>query len=511
VLVDTPGLYTKMKFGYDRMTRDFRNSAACAIFIVKTDNLFLEQVFDEFGELLELFSRVFLVVNLDHSKQDLQPDGSLAPSLEREDPARIVQTFQDLSMSAALSEASRQGRLRIYPVDLLRSASRRIRGAQEPEEISPGETTFETLAEDLGSYLNSNEYLREFLRDSLRRGRSLLGELDDLVQSESVSDLGDQQRMLKTELQQARNRQQALVRIGKVDWSRQTTEPGKELAAGLADQAQSLHENITLALAGAIEEWFETDASLDQLREGRIHELLDHARREMLRLAREHLGKLSARGLGWLEDASVREDLQVAGIDLESILSQAVEAGRKEAHLGRSEDQLVPENIPVRKSFWDWVLLRSMSKVRKKVLGQGQGSMDPAEKHKRLGDGARDAMRLLAVKQLDRLLEEGANQLPRRSFEVALDHLRKAVARTCKSMLGQSGEQIEQTGRLLEQITHIVASTDTLRESIQGASDEVARLDGQYRREEAQPEDSTGAETDADAEALDDEVIELEP
>ena len=71
VLVDTPGLYTRMKFGYDRMTRDFRNAAACAIFIVKTDNLFLEQVFDEFGELLELFSRIFLVVNLDSTKKEI--------------------------------------------------------------------------------------------------------------------------------------------------------------------------------------------------------------------------------------------------------------------------------------------------------------------------------------------------------------------------------------------------------------------------------------------------------
>ena len=48
VLVDTPGLYSRMKFGYDRMTREFRNSAACAIFVVKSDNLFLEQVFEEF-------------------------------------------------------------------------------------------------------------------------------------------------------------------------------------------------------------------------------------------------------------------------------------------------------------------------------------------------------------------------------------------------------------------------------------------------------------------------------
>ena len=45
VLVDTPGLYTRMRFGYDRMTRDFRDAAACAVFVVKSDTLFLEQVF----------------------------------------------------------------------------------------------------------------------------------------------------------------------------------------------------------------------------------------------------------------------------------------------------------------------------------------------------------------------------------------------------------------------------------------------------------------------------------
>jgi hypothetical protein len=41
LLVDTPGLYSRMKFGYDQMTREFRNAAASAIFVVKTDNLFL--------------------------------------------------------------------------------------------------------------------------------------------------------------------------------------------------------------------------------------------------------------------------------------------------------------------------------------------------------------------------------------------------------------------------------------------------------------------------------------
>jgi hypothetical protein len=86
VLVDTPGLYSRMNFGYDVLTREFRDSAACAVFVVKTDNLFLEQVFTEFNQLLGLFSRIFLVINVDSSKRDLQPDGTLTQSAESIDP-----------------------------------------------------------------------------------------------------------------------------------------------------------------------------------------------------------------------------------------------------------------------------------------------------------------------------------------------------------------------------------------------------------------------------------------
>ena len=71
ILVDTPGLYSRMNFGYDVLTREFRDGAACAVFVVKTDNLFLEQVFAEFNQLLGLFSRIFIVVNVDSGKRDL--------------------------------------------------------------------------------------------------------------------------------------------------------------------------------------------------------------------------------------------------------------------------------------------------------------------------------------------------------------------------------------------------------------------------------------------------------
>ena len=127
VLVDTPGLYSRMNFGYDMLTREFRDTAACAVFVVKTDNLFLEQVFAEFNQLLDLFSRIFLVINVDSHKRDLQPDGSLKPSAESEHPESIIEAFKTLSMAGPLRRAYEENRVRIHAVDLMSAASAMLR------------------------------------------------------------------------------------------------------------------------------------------------------------------------------------------------------------------------------------------------------------------------------------------------------------------------------------------------------------------------------------------------
>ncbi len=145
VLVDTPGLYAKMRFGYDRLTKKFRDHASCAIFVVKADNLFLEQVFEEFNELLAFFSRIYLVVNIDKSRRDLTENGDLVPSLESRDPERIIATFESLSMNAQIRQAFEEQRLRIYPIDLLDVARDVLRGetgdrvAEVPPNDSVGE------------------------------------------------------------------------------------------------------------------------------------------------------------------------------------------------------------------------------------------------------------------------------------------------------------------------------------------------------------------------------------
>ena len=253
VLVDTPGLYSRMRFGYDRMARDFRDTAACAIFVVKTDNLFLEQVLQEFNELLELFSRIFLVVNIDSSKKDLAGDGGLIPSIERDHPERIIEAFESLSMSAPLKRAAEEGRLRICTVDLLRAASCRLRAAfaqqlddgstesmTDPADPGPIEDAdFRAFLVELTDYLNSSDYLNAFLEDSLRYGRTLLGEIHALTRHPQVKDVGAQVNSLRLEIERERILHEALAVTCRHDWAALFGELEEEFRDTLARRVDS--------------------------------------------------------------------------------------------------------------------------------------------------------------------------------------------------------------------------------------------------------------------------------
>lgn len=423
VLVDTPGLYSRMKFGYDRMTREFRNAAACAIFVVKTDNLFLDQVFDEFNELLELFSRIFLIVNLDAAKQDLKPDGSLAPSLEHEDPQAVVQAFESLSMGAPLKRARAEGRLRIYPVDLLGAASRRIRAGHAGEgkgaiEDEPrGQADFDELLKDLMDYLNSNEYLRAFLGDSLRRADSLLGELSQLVSDPGVGQLENEVHALTDERETLSERSEATRRLAAVDWGQRLAGQSESLREALSGQAEPIKRAARNALHGALDAWFENDDSLEAVLEQDVQPSLERCRDDLIRLVREALEARAAQPQGGLAlTPEARRDLETLDIDLGEAAKLTAAQLDLGALLAVPDARLRTERIPVRRGILDWLLLRTRNAVRKRLFGPPEKPDKPIPsrvKAKRLGSAARDAMRGLLDEALDGLAARAQDELPR--------------------------------------------------------------------------------------------------
>ena len=396
VLVDTPGLYSRMKFGYDRMTREFRNSAACAIFVVKSDNLFLEQVFNEFTELLNLFSRIFLVVNLDSTKMDLKPDGSLVPSLEKSDPIRIIEAFENLAMSAPLKAAADEGKLKIYPVDLLRAASRRLTG-DEDVSGSEGQANFDTFLSDLTDYLNSTDYLLAFLGDSLRQAQMLIEETKEVCEHEGVQQLSNEVESLDRDSVQTQDRISALKRLVKFDWKDAFGGLTGDLSDGAREQAKSVEQKTAHALDGALESWFENDSSLNDLNDGKLAPVLKSYQDEVALYVHKALSDRITRGnAGILVPTAIQADLALAGVGLGEIGRLALEGVQVTSILGDISTPIRGEDIPVKKTVWDWILFRSKPSVRRKLFGASDRPsvrIQKADKARRIGAPGKVVMR----------------------------------------------------------------------------------------------------------------------
>ncbi|MCC5870786.1 MAG: dynamin family protein [Gammaproteobacteria bacterium] len=489
VLVDTPGLYARMKFGYDRMTRDFRNAAACAIFVVKTDNLFLDQVFAEFEDLLELFGRIFLVVNLDSTKQDLQPDGSLAPSLEHADPQAVVRAFENLAMTAALRDARQDGRLQIYPVDLMHAASSRISTGHDSRESSPSSAQgFDALLEDLTAYLNSNEYLRAFVADSMQRAAALLEDLDALLAHDDVTALQGRALSLTARRQDLDSALAALGQVEAVDWQALFARQSAHLRERLEAALGPCREAGLATLEGALADWFENDASLGELCREQLGPELARQHDELRKLLRDEsesqLGPAAV--LADLEADSV-SDLEAAGLDLAGEVRAVMDAAPIADELPAPAAVFDCLQLPVRRRLLDWLLFRRPATVRQHLFGPADAPELPipvADKGRRLGERGRAAMtgQLQAlVKPMFDAAGEGvpdawltrhqAELLGR--IEAATSARRQAIERESSEVVAELAQVEAVVARLIE-VNRLVAER---RERVSALREEVAAVD----------------------------------
>ena len=571
VLVDTPGLYTRMKFGYDLMTREFRNSAACAVFVVKTDNLFLEQVFEEFNELLDLFSRIFIVVNIDSNKRDLDPDGSLKPSLESRSPGEVIRAFESLVMSAPLRRAQKDGRLKIYPIDLLNSASNAMRqthevpptdepnadepNADEPnaddaaetkaqpaatpatkttadditeaaatagdvsetetpadpatetkapaddDDITASETNADTTTEtaavtaspaadattpsidvddaddaapltalsalsgapawrplssmpvvaepmaiaespavaaeqsepdaaaddssvmpatwsdhpeasfslflkDLTDYLNSSDYLHEFMGDALLMGANLGTEIQDHCSQKATESLKNSQKILAAELTDTEARLKTVENLRTLDIKESFTQLRGESRKHAEEVSKSAVVDALQKSLKQLEDWFDSDASVSTLQD-EWSTLLGACAKRVGSECQLKLRSLVASPLGGIR---ISETLRSSAVGIDELLGPVVAAAR--ANLGNNEPklengpfQIEPEHLKVRKSIWDWFAFRSLTAVRRRIFGKSD-TLDRAVpamvKDKRLGQEGRQALEEGIISELSR-------------------------------------------------------------------------------------------------------------
>ena len=421
VLIDTPGLYSRMKFGYGQVTREFRNTAACAIFVVKGDNLFFEKVFEEFEDLLSSFNRIFLVANIDKSKQDLQSDGSLAASLESAEPAQVIEAFKSLSTSAALKDAIDEGRLIIYPSDLLSAASSRLASENQIDSDTglsvelvcddecerQANDGFDRFIADLTSYLNSSQYIQDFMADSLRMADELGRQTVELAVSETATNLVESCADLRAEIDRKQKQVEAIEKLKDMDWSGifwHLEEEKNNLLQTLSED----HVHLATALDLGVTAWLQTDDSWqalfnDHLRSVLANELVGEGN-WILEQLRSVLGGYSG---GARLNMFQMGRLHQAGMELENHLPSLLRDLGNGIDISEPELAVDLDEVPLKRSLLDLVLFRKKTRVCENLFGvDGEKSVPAGKKRKRLvGRGEEFIKQQLRSQMQDKLPE----------------------------------------------------------------------------------------------------------
>lgn len=482
VLVDTPGLYTRMRFGYDRMTRDFRDAAACAIFVVKSDTLFLEQVFDEFQQLLDLFSRIFLVVNVDSQKRDVSPDGKLVPSLEQSRPEEVLKAFEQLAMSAPLQEAAKDGRVRMYPVDLLHAASNALSKA-DPSKAPAGFRAFE---KDLSEYLASSEYLSAFLRDSLQRADGLLTEMQSRFDHEDARRLETRLSELDEDCEWLRQEKQKVDSALKLDWTESFARSHRDVEAEVERAARDHGAKLLRTLGASIDTWFLSSQSLEWLVQGQWSPLVKDYREACLNAANNAFAQAAAQLDSGLDlPDGISELTRRASIDLRVLRAHAFDAIGKVAWPKRAVVPVDVNTIPVRRGVLDRLTFRSLGKVRTRLFGafdKPDVKIPGRDKAKHLGEAGRLHLHQCVAQFRSELLPQTTNSIGShfgaRFIESAGKMLREQLA-------GYGPRLTEKLASLESERKYLLAVASPLRELSKltgGTKDQLSGLAAQFMR-----------------------------
>lgn len=506
VLVDTPGLYSRMKFGYDQMTRDFRDAAACAIFVVKTDDLFFEKVFEEFEELLSCFSQIFLISNIDSSKQDLQPDGSLHVSLEGSDPGKVIEAFQSLSISAPIQAAIDSGRLNIYTIDLLKAASRRLSARQQAaddqaadagqEAVDPESGAvyrsqaddsaagdgFDRFLGDLTGYLNSSDYLTDFMVDTLRAARDLVEEKIESSAEEISGNLREACKELNATVYKERHLLDALSELEKIDWQENFAHLQEEKNRHFGESGVEVAQQSG-SLKIALEEWMQSDESWQELVESRLKPLLKQAMRQGADDAVEQLRALldSVNGGGRFSTARSQQ-MSDAGLSVTRPVRELLASLGKAQQIALPQLDLQREDVPVKLGFLDRLLFQNETKIRQQVFGaDGTAKIPAAVKRKRLaGQGVEflnDALQLfvadnlpaVAMEHTDRVLDDYISRYLR-ALKQQVSSLKEVTATAIQT----NENKLRSREQVLAELDGIRAAAERFAGSLGGIADEFA-------------------------------------
>ncbi len=454
-LAEMPGVHGRMPFTYGELAAEFDGEGSCALFVVRSDNPFPALVFEGFEQLLARFSKVFLILNLDSTKRDLGPDGKLVPASHPQDTLPIAKVFEQEALGSALQSAADEGRLRVYPIDLLREASARLqRAGGEPAEeeraASPApqaESSFELLLEDVRAYLDRDEGTVLYLGDSLRRARALTSRVTGFSRAPSILHLTQRLEHATERHGNQRRRAEALEHLQRIsssewEWESAFDHLLESLEGALQRRAEELNLAAERKVHDLLEAWFDSGDSLESLEKDGLLPLFSACRKHLSVLARERLTELLERpeAIERLQD-SIREDVAAAELDLRSHAVSAV--GRVEP-VGQLERPQVPSlwpSLAPRTRLGNLLLLRGAHGVRKRLLGPEEAPRLPLSREQK-SRSFKTSTRGLLQETIARSFQECSLACARKAANRVFREFASILCQDLAPLLSQEGRRL---------------------------------------------------------------------
>src|SRR5262249_51824593 len=160
------------------------------------------------------------------------------------------------------------GRLGIYPIDLLRAASDRLRTAEgrngataaSEEGAAERHPEFARFLADMTGYLDGCEALVAFVRDSLRQGQDLAIDLRVLGRSEPARLLSRNAEEAQAARDHLVDRGHAAQRLSTYEWEEAFEKLRDDIGAITRDRGATVRKATVDAAEAALDRWFDSDA-----------------------------------------------------------------------------------------------------------------------------------------------------------------------------------------------------------------------------------------------------------
>jgi hypothetical protein len=386
-------------------------------------------------------------------------------------------------MSARLKQAFDDGQLSIYPVDLLRAASLRLQKDQDGREQA---ADFERLRADLSAHLNGDDYLNAFISDALTRGGMLVDQLEGACARPALRHFIARLGSHSVERHRYQGLIDDLVALAAIPW-RGELESGPRAIMQLSRRRDELvNEFLPGRVKAALDAWFASSASLQELLEQNLVPLGTEMRQRLRAGLLEDLRqRVSQGGEELLANGDLRRRAERSGIELLVIARDAFRAVERRALPQVSvRAPLTPAQIPVRRRPLDLLFLRSRAKMRRRLFGPDEkpsATVAPERKTRLLGSSARRAMQEAIAAAQTRAVDDHLVTLDRdlrEAFGTAFEEkLRAALAAREAELaprLADLARAVEQGREFMHAVEHLRSEITAARGALQTIRDTSA-------------------------------------